>query len=85
MELPTHVQNVLYNAALTEQETADNLLLASKIRCAPHSLYRPRVYIDGDKWCALYGENLQDGVAGFGESLAEAMEDFDKNWVKKLG
>ena len=33
---------------------------------------------------ALYGENLQDGVAGFGDSPALAMADFDLQWEKKL-
>jgi hypothetical protein len=42
------------------------------------------VFIDGDKWCALYGENLQDGVAGFGDSPALAMADFNKNWSAKI-
>jgi len=51
---------------------------------APHVLMRPKVFLDGDKWCALYGDNLQDGVAGFGESPSEAMTDFDKNWSIKL-
>lgn len=51
----------------------------------PSVLYRPNVYIDGDKWCALYGENLQDGVAGFGDSPQTAMSDFDKSWRQKLG
>lgn len=50
----------------------------------PSVLYRPSVSIDGNKWCALYGENLQAGVAGFGDSPALAMADFDANWVKKL-
>lgn len=45
---------------------------------------KPRMFIDGDKWCALYGDNLQDGVAGFGDSPNEAMIDFDKAWYKKL-
>ena len=49
----------------------------------PYVLMRPKVYMDGDKWCALYGENLQDGVAGFGNSPAEAVQDFDRNWHKK--
>lgn len=48
--------------------------------CRPSTLFRPRVFIDGDMWCALYGDNLQDGVGGFGKSVAEAMADFDKNW-----
>lgn len=47
-------------------------------------LYKPRLFIDGDKWCALYGENLQDGVAGFGISPYEAYADFDMAWGKKL-
>jgi hypothetical protein len=46
----------------------------------PHVFMRPAIYIDGNQWCALYGENLQDGVCGFGDTPAEAMSDFDKNW-----
>lgn len=46
--------------------------------------YRPELSIDGDQWCALYGKNLQDGVAGFGKSPAKAMLDFDRNWNKDL-
>ncbi len=50
----------------------------------PAAIFRPRVFIDGDKWCALYGENLQDGVAGFGDSPALAVWDFNEAWNKKL-
>ena len=28
---------------------------------------------DGSQWCALVGENLQEGVAGFGETQGEAL------------
>jgi hypothetical protein len=31
------------------------------------------ISLDGDKWCALIGENLQDGLAGFGNSPIEAI------------
>ena len=47
----------------------------------PFVLLRPKVFIDQSHWCALYGENLQDGVAGFGDSPAAASYDFDKNWA----
>lgn len=30
---------------------------------------------DGNKWCCLIGENLQDGVAGFGDTVAQAIND----------
>ncbi len=49
-------------------------------------LARPSVMLgltprpDGDQWCVLYGENLQDGVAGFGPTPDDAMEAFDREW-----
>ena len=46
----------------------------------PCILLKPKLSIDGDKWCALYGENLQDGIAGFGKSPSDAMHDFDKQY-----
>lgn len=48
---------------------------------APHVLMRPTLSRDGNMWCALYGDNLQDGVAGFGETPLEACSDFDTNWA----
>lgn len=45
---------------------------------------RPRLFIDGDQWCALYGENIQDGVAGFGDTPAKALSDFDAAFNKQL-
>jgi hypothetical protein len=50
----------------------------------PSYLYKPRLSLDGNMWCALYGENLQDGVAGFGKSPAEAYVDFDRAWTERL-
>lgn len=50
----------------------------------PSAIWRPKISVDGNKWCALYGDNLQDGLAGFGDSVAEAMADFDLNWTKHL-
>ncbi len=46
----------------------------------PSVLYRPVLSRDGNEWAALYGEDLQSGVAGFGASPAEAMAAFDKLW-----
>lgn len=45
---------------------------------------RPRLFIDGNQWCALHGENLQDGVAGFGKSPDLAYRNFDLMWHEKL-
>jgi hypothetical protein len=36
--------------------------------------------LDGDKWCVLFGPNLQDGVAGFGTTPTDAVNAFDEEF-----
>lgn len=43
----------------------------------PSVLYRPHISADGTMWCALLGENLQEGVSGFGDTPDAAMRAFD--------
>ena len=50
----------------------------------PSAVMRPKIFIDGNQWCALYGDNLHEGVAGFGDSPTKAMWDFDLAWNKDL-
>lgn len=66
--------------------TAQAQQAISSVECEltrPSAVFRPRLFLDGALWCALYGDNLQDGVAGFGDSPANAMCDFDRNWHKR--
>jgi len=39
---------------------------------------------DGNQWCFLWGENLQEGVVGFGDSIMEACENFQEGLHKKI-
>lgn len=71
------VLNAQFNAAQEAQIT-------EAARRSPSVLFRPRLSIDGNQWCALYGDNLQDGVAGFGNSPEAAMASFDKAWGTPL-
>lgn len=48
----------------------------------PSVRMKPILTKDGNQWCALYGENLQVGIAGFGDTPELALEEFDKNWYK---
>lgn len=50
----------------------------------PSVVFKPRLYPDGNKWCALYGEDLQSGVAGFGDCPFDAMLDFDRAFSTKM-
>ena len=49
----------------------------------PSVLFKPSLAVDGTKWCALYGSDLQVGVAGFGDTPEEAMRAFDQAWWKE--
>jgi hypothetical protein len=41
------------------------------------------IFKDGDQWCALYGENIQDGVAGFGDTPGLACQAFNTAWEQE--
>jgi len=50
-------------------------------RIRPFMLLRPKIFPDGNQWCALYGENIQDGVCAFGDTPAKAAAQFDIEWL----
>ncbi len=62
---------------------AQEFCIAAGELARPSAVYRPAVYPDGDKWCALYGVNLMEGVCGFGDTPEEAMRAFDQAWLKE--
>lgn len=51
----------------------------------PSVVFKPALSKDGNMWCALFGENLQEGVAGFGATPAKAMWSFDQAWNDPSG
>lgn len=63
------VRNAQWNAAVESQR--------------PSVLYRPSLTADGSMWCALYGDDLASGIAGFGKTPTEAMYEFDKAWKEQ--
>jgi len=48
---------ILWDAAMEERHRAVE-------RRRPFMLLPTAISVDGNQWCVLYGENLQDGVAG---------------------
>lgn len=53
---------------------------AAQEKCRPFMLLRPRIYLDGNQWCVLYGENIQEGVCAFGDTPDDASRKFDLVW-----
>lgn len=70
-------QSYVFSAQLDAAVMAQD---AERERQRPFNMLRPPVYPDGNMWCALYGKDLMEGVAGFGETPEKASHDFDKNW-----
>ena len=51
----------------------------------PSVVFKPTLFKDGNMWCALLGENVQEGVCGFGETPSHAMWAFDTAWLSNDG
>lgn len=48
---------------------------------APHVIYKPKIYLDGNEWCALLGDDIATGICGFGSTPEKACEAFDQVWA----
>ncbi len=46
-------------------------------------LLKPTLQQDGDQWCVLYGDDLQVGIVGFGDTPRKAIREWTKEWDKK--
>lgn len=75
------VRSSFEGASYLWQHAQQEIYAVSHEMQRPSVLFRPSIERDGDKWCALYGANLMQGVCGYGDTPAEAAADFDKNWI----
>jgi hypothetical protein len=79
--LDTEHQNIIaLDVESAVQHIQNTWVRVASEHTRPCVLFKPRLFIDGDKWCALYGANLQEGVAGFGDTPELAMKAFDTAW-----
>ena len=67
-------------------EYSQHLETIRQEKLRPSVLYQDSLKIsrDGNMYCVLMGENLVEGVAGFGETLLDALYDFDVEIQKSL-
>lgn len=50
----------------------------------PVSLRHPRLFIRGRTFVALLGPSIEEGIAGFGESVQAALRAFDRQYSRSL-
>ena len=43
-------------------------------------MLKPKLYKDGDQWCCLYGEDVMEGIVGFGDTPFKAIIDWNSAW-----
>ena len=67
-----------FDISFATSSIRDEFVRAGMEMQRPSVLFRPTIAADGDQWCALLGDDLQSGVAGFGDTPAKAMEAFDE-------
>lgn len=71
-----------HNATMQHQSAMNAAVEAEEYNLV--ALLNPRIFIDGNQWCVLYGENIQDGVCGFGDTPYKAVLDFNNRWNTQL-
>lgn len=54
-----------------------------KIDYTLFSILRPKFGKDGNQWFVLHGENIQEGICGFGDTLHDAIVDFNSDFKKR--
>jgi len=81
----SYIDKMLFQAACYESQAREAEYDAALERKRPCVLFGARVFLDGDQWCALRGDNIQEGVCGFGKTPALAMIAFDLAWLNGNG
>lgn len=80
-EIVNAIANTFASAGQTFHQAGIAAQVTEQAKLRPSVLYRPNLTKDGNRWCALYGDNIQDGCAGFGDTPSAAMLAFDTAWV----
>lgn len=76
------VQRYNHDKNLTHQSEMNALIEAEEMNLI--RILKPKIFIDGNQWCVLYGNNIQDGICGFGETPRKAVYDFNKAWDRGI-
>lgn len=72
-----------FDISFAMQSITHEFTAAAQMMQSPSVLHKPELSRDGDHWCALLGDNLQVGLAGFGKTAAEAFAAFDEAFYKE--
>ena len=70
------LQRYHHDKDLTFQSEMNRLIEAEEMNLV--SILKPKIYMDGSQWCVLYGEDIIEGICGFGTTPRMAILEFNK-------
>lgn len=50
----------------------------------PSAVRRPAVFCKSGTWIALLGDNLEEGIIGYGDTIEAALRSFDARYLSML-
>lgn len=68
-------QQRIYEQVMSNLSTEEDMIFFKSLK--------PKLYKDGDKWCCLYGENIQVGIVGFGGKPIDAIRKFNQEMYRE--
>jgi hypothetical protein len=71
------ISNAVFNLSQNFHGSADSITAAANQHARPSAVFKPKLGRDGNQWCFLLGDNLQEGVVGFGDTPEKAAVAFD--------
>jgi hypothetical protein len=51
---------------------------------SPSAVRAPELFVRSGVWIALLGQNVRDGIAGFGPTIEAALRAFDAQYINAL-
>jgi len=51
---------------------------------SPSALHRPRLFVRGELWIALFGPSVEEGIVGIGSTVTAALRAFDAQYFTGL-
>ena len=51
---------------------------------SPSAVRRPKVFHKSETWIALLGDNVEDGIIGYGDTIEAALRSFDARYLSQL-
>jgi hypothetical protein len=69
-------ETIEHDSRLRAAQTAEDFAMFAALK--------PEIKKDGNQWCILLGNNIQEGIAAFGKSPFEAIRNFNAEMYKEI-